>query len=588
MDLEEEMLTVGAAARRGNLTLIKSLLEKGCEIDVRDNRGWRATHEAANGNHVECLSFLLEKVGTDADGGIHWQSFDGKTALLVACEKGSVESVELLLREGADPNRSDVMQTYPLLAAVQAQACQARSLACVQLLLSHGANVDCTWYCGTTPLHQAVLDGQEDVTRELLASKARLDVRDECEITPVFTAAHYGKERCLKLLLETAKERGCMDCVVNMCADDGGSPLYLAAQEGHLACLKLLLENGADPNKTTQSPNALPLHAAIQFAHVKCIKLLYPVTDKSGLSKCDPSMFDMAFQRGTEITQLLIDLGADVNQPHTLHDDDEFEPKLLKYMDHHVFYGRQASPLSWLALMHYDTKHAKVLLENGAAVNPENIEEAPPLIAALNKGDIELSRLLISQGARVNVYHPEAQGNLNVVISLIFWKSLKLLLLCGAEVDSLFRRDPPILNCDREEFNNVDIACHARYCNNGHLEHNALNRIYLYDILQSARIFLSRRRCSVFDVLMLLLQFTGNVKPDPKIESLMDKNEQWQKVVDIIDEPRSLMHCCRGVVRQHMGSRALLNEELVSSLPLPTPIVDYLSYKEIRGRREDY
>ncbi len=33
----------------------------GCAVDLMDNRGWRPTHEAAHGNHLECLQYLLRQ-----------------------------------------------------------------------------------------------------------------------------------------------------------------------------------------------------------------------------------------------------------------------------------------------------------------------------------------------------------------------------------------------------------------------------------------------------------------------------------------------------------------------------------------------
>jgi len=46
----------------------------------------------------------------------NWQSFDGKTALLLAAAEGHSSSIELLLQHGADVNLSDAMQEAPLLA----------------------------------------------------------------------------------------------------------------------------------------------------------------------------------------------------------------------------------------------------------------------------------------------------------------------------------------------------------------------------------------------------------------------------------------------------------------------------------------
>jgi len=47
---------------------------------------------------------------------VNWQSFDGKTALLLAAAEGYSTCVQLLLQRGADVNFPDCMQEAPLLA----------------------------------------------------------------------------------------------------------------------------------------------------------------------------------------------------------------------------------------------------------------------------------------------------------------------------------------------------------------------------------------------------------------------------------------------------------------------------------------
>ncbi len=84
-------------------------------------------------------------------------------------------------------------------------AVKTSNLECVQLLTAAGAKVNCQMYCGTSPLHQAVSDDMLPIVRHLLDSGARLDLREEYDITPIFTAAHYGKHQSLKLLLEHAR-----------------------------------------------------------------------------------------------------------------------------------------------------------------------------------------------------------------------------------------------------------------------------------------------------------------------------------------------------------------------------------------------
>ena len=47
---------------------------------------------------------------------VNWQSFDGKTALLLAASEGHSTCMQLLLQHGADVNLSDCMQEAPLFA----------------------------------------------------------------------------------------------------------------------------------------------------------------------------------------------------------------------------------------------------------------------------------------------------------------------------------------------------------------------------------------------------------------------------------------------------------------------------------------
>jgi len=47
---------------------------------------------------------------------VNWQSFDGKTALLLAATEGHFTCTQILLQHGADVNLSDHMQETPLLA----------------------------------------------------------------------------------------------------------------------------------------------------------------------------------------------------------------------------------------------------------------------------------------------------------------------------------------------------------------------------------------------------------------------------------------------------------------------------------------
>ncbi|XP_023234873.1 ankyrin repeat and SOCS box protein 3-like [Centruroides sculpturatus] len=198
---------IGLAARIGNITEFRKLVEAGNPVDAPDNRGWRPLHEAAaEPKDLRCLEELLKHKDTD----VNWQTHEGETALLLACKrrcrtnKKPLEAVKLLLKYKADPNIADNEEETPLLAATRS------GFAPVVLeLLNNGKadpnKVDCS---GWGSLHEAAMLGRADIVISLLTAGAKISIRDECEMTPIFTAAQHGKIECLKILLDAAKERG--------------------------------------------------------------------------------------------------------------------------------------------------------------------------------------------------------------------------------------------------------------------------------------------------------------------------------------------------------------------------------------------
>jgi ankyrin repeat protein len=85
------------AARKGEVRTIQRLVENGAAINGRDQHGWTALHRASFKGKINAVRALIEK-GIDIDA----KDEDGYTALHCAVESGQTEVIELLVKKGAD------------------------------------------------------------------------------------------------------------------------------------------------------------------------------------------------------------------------------------------------------------------------------------------------------------------------------------------------------------------------------------------------------------------------------------------------------------------------------------------------------
>lgn len=107
---EEELL---AAASEADLERVESLLSSGINPNAMDEEGWTALMWAAQLNDAAMGTSLI-KAGASLD--LTEQSYE-ETALTIALYNGSIEMVNLLLEEGANPDLQDSTGWTPLMTA---------------------------------------------------------------------------------------------------------------------------------------------------------------------------------------------------------------------------------------------------------------------------------------------------------------------------------------------------------------------------------------------------------------------------------------------------------------------------------------
>ncbi|MFH1920948.1 MAG: ankyrin repeat domain-containing protein [Planctomycetota bacterium] len=124
--------------------------------------------QAAQGGHVELLRLLL-----DRGANVNVRSKSGDTALHTAALQGGIEALRLLLKEGADPNAKNDRGQTPLHMAISG-ACEVNSL---RLLIDAGSKVDVPNKEGVTPIRLAAIRGNSEGYKLLLAANGGVERR---------------------------------------------------------------------------------------------------------------------------------------------------------------------------------------------------------------------------------------------------------------------------------------------------------------------------------------------------------------------------------------------------------------------------
>ncbi|XP_044729354.1 tonsoku-like protein [Chrysoperla carnea] len=134
---------------------------------------------------------------------------NGETPLHVACIKGNIKNVELLLNQGHPVNTRDNCGWTPL-----HEACNHGFLNIVKLLIDSGADINDrggTECEGTTPLHDACGNGRLEVIELLLDQGASPLVKNDHNQTPLDilckSRSYLEYDECQNIFLDTLIDR---------------------------------------------------------------------------------------------------------------------------------------------------------------------------------------------------------------------------------------------------------------------------------------------------------------------------------------------------------------------------------------------
>ncbi|CAL4110969.1 unnamed protein product, partial [Meganyctiphanes norvegica] len=173
-----------SAAWRGDLGLIREMVQAGTPVDIQSATGATPLYAAVRNGKFEAME-LLVKLGADVDK--RETTFNG-TALIQAAASGQDLAIITLLDLGADINAKNIYGNTALHMA--AQEGQARA---VQVLIDHYADIHARDYNGNSPLHDAAWAGRSNAVEVLLKAGASPFKLDAQGTTPLVDAEQRSK-----------------------------------------------------------------------------------------------------------------------------------------------------------------------------------------------------------------------------------------------------------------------------------------------------------------------------------------------------------------------------------------------------------
>jgi len=381
---------------------VRDLVKAGADVNAARGDGVTALHAAAIDGDVEVARVLIAAGANVGASTV----LTGWTPLHLAAKLGQAAFVDLLVKNGADPNRRDTLGvTAIMLAAASGNA------AAVTALLDAGANPNLKESVrGETALMFAAAEGRTDCAVVLLERgadwRATTTVFDWTKLPKTDPRLASGDAHPVKNgksapepAAAAADEKFRPPSYIELVGTQGGlTALMFAARQGHLDTVRTFVGHGADLNEIDPGDATTALMIAVvngrfdlamyliehganpNLAQVNGAAPLYAVFDTRWAPKSEyPNpLFYAAQQTGyLQLAKALLDRGANPNA--------RLKRKLWYTNQNNDQSGVDetgATPF-WRAAYAADVDAMKLLIDYGADPNvptayPGKMEEYPP------------------------------------------------------------------------------------------------------------------------------------------------------------------------------------------------------------------
>lgn len=386
IDVPRTAESLRAAVKEHDVATVEWLLGKDVQVDAVDELGRTALMQAIEQKDPGMAQVLLE-------GGADPRAVDaeGGTVLYHAIRRGEVSVVKTLLERGADADGT-TSEGGGLFAYAVAEG----RTASAQLLLNAGASQLGGAADGRPVVIHAAERMADWLLERILEMGGDVDARDERGETVMHAIARGGESECLPLVWRFGAD-------VNATNGQGVAPLHLAVAAGATKLVGDLGRRGAAVGFPHPEEGA-PVLMALELDDVGVLRELLELGADAEVSGRDgrTAMEVAVDRRNFEAARLLADHGGGVDG--LLYDavvagDGELVRFLLS--EGAKANGEESALVA--AVRGEDEAISVALLQSGATVPEGKVWAGQSLFhLAMARGQVEVVRLLLQQGAKVN------------------------------------------------------------------------------------------------------------------------------------------------------------------------------------------
>ncbi|KAF0221135.1 MAG: serine/threonine-protein phosphatase 6 regulatory ankyrin repeat subunit [Geobacteraceae bacterium] len=400
-------------ARNGHTKCVKALIDAGADIHDENFEGENALILAAREAHPRVVRLLLERGAQCNPNDI------GNRRALALLQPGdsSIYRADYMISND-DPASGAPCISMEGQSELRVQRFAKLMCKVIELLISYGADVDALDEKGSSPLHNFLCLERKDWIQLLLKYSPNLNIVESGELSVLGEAIMWGEHDVARLLLASGADPN---------VGEPAKPIHIIANLAQpTQILKELIAAGADVNAQNKERGRTALHEVCyrkkdkkEVAQILLDAGANPaITDNNGFT---PSDYMYYLDRASDELEDILPFNfghASLISAAKAGDFDELKAQLREIMPDKI-----KTLALHKAITHSKYECCQLLLENGADPNKCEIHGLTPLICATYNLDIDVVLLLLSYKADLELAND--------------WGQKALFLTCQSHVPDL-------------------------------------------------------------------------------------------------------------------------------------------------------